>query len=132
QVGRPLVGDAGGMFQRLLNLLGWSRDAFRLDNCARCNPVNDWFDPRAPWYYSALQHCQYVEHETLSAGSTVVVALGGTALRRLLHLEHAKDLRVADWHGAIVRDPTDRYWVVPTFHPSFLQRGAHNLIGTVL
>lgn len=130
--GRPLVGDAGGMFTRLLNLLGWSRDAFRLDNCARCRPPGDWFDERAPWFHAALAHCQYVEHETLSKGSKVVVALGGTALRRLMHLEHHKGIRVENFHGAILRDPTDRFWVVPTFHPSFLQRGATNLIGTVL
>src|SRR5437762_7275821 len=36
--GRPLVGDAGGILQRLFNLLGWNREAFRLDNCARCFP----------------------------------------------------------------------------------------------
>src|SRR5947207_4805488 len=91
--GRPLVGDAGGMLQRLFNLLGWNREAFRLDNCCRCNPPGDWFDERAPWYYGALQHCQYVERETLAAGPRVVVTLGGTALRRVMHLEHARDLR---------------------------------------
>jgi DNA polymerase len=130
--GRPLVGDAGGMLTRLFSLLGWNREAVRLDNCCRCQPPGDWFDERAPWYHTALAHCQYVEHETLSKGSQVVVALGGTALRRLMHLEHHKDVRVENFHGAILRDPTDRYWVVPTYHPSFLQRGATNLIGTVL
>jgi hypothetical protein len=58
--------------------------------------------------------------------------MGMAALRRVLHLEHKKKVRVQDFHGAILRDPSDRYWVVPTYHPSFLQRGAHNLIGTVL
>lgn len=130
--GRPLVGDAGGMFTRLLTMLGWKREAFRLDNCIRCQPPGDWFDERAPWYYQALAHCQYVERETLSQGSQVVVTLGGTALKRVMHLEHLKDIRVQDFHGAILRDPTDRYWVVPTYHPSFLQRGATNMIGTVL
>src|SRR5262245_22445709 len=56
--GRPLVGDAGGMLQRLLNLLGWTRESLRLDNCIRCNPPNDWFDERAPWYFTALQQCR--------------------------------------------------------------------------
>lgn len=130
--GRPLVGDAGGMFSRLLGLLGWTRDAFRIDNCIRCQPPGDWFDERAPWYYGALAHCQYSERETLAQGSKVVVALGGTALRRLMHYEHLKDIRVENFHGAILREPGDRFWVVPTYHPSFLQRGATNLIGTVL
>lgn len=130
--GRPFMGDAGGMLTRLLRLLGWSRDAIRIDNTVRCRPPNDWFDERAPWYRGALAHCPYLERETLSAGPEVVVPMGATALRRVLGLEHYTKVRVQDFHGAILRDPTDRYWVVPTFHPSFLQRGAHNLIGTVL
>lgn len=130
--GRPLVGDAGGMFTRLMTLLGWNREAFRIDNSIRCQPPGDWFDERAPWYHQALAHCRYSEAETLSMGSQVVVTLGGTALKRVMHLEHQKDIRVQEFHGAILRDPTDRFWVVPTFHPSYLQRGASNMIGTVL
>jgi uracil-DNA glycosylase family 4 len=129
--GRPLVGDAGGMFARLLNMLGWSREAHRLDNCCRCHPPNDWFDERAPWFFSAINHCKYVD-ETLDGRSKVVVTLGATALKRVMHLLGHKKVRIQDWHGAIVRDPTDRFWVVPTYHPSHLQRGAHNLIGAVL
>src|SRR5499427_9450775 len=96
-----------------------------------CRPPGDWFDERAPWYYPAMGHCPYLK-DTLSEGHQVVVPMGMAALRRVLHLEHKKKVRVQDFHGSILRDPTDRFWVVPTFHPSFLQRGAHNLIGTVL
>jgi uracil-DNA glycosylase len=129
--GRPFMGDAGGMLQRLLNLLGWKRDAIRIHNTISCHPPGDWFDERAPWYYAAMHHCPYLG-ETLKEGHPVVVPMGLSALRRVLHLEHKKKVRVQDFHGSVVRDPTDRYWVVPTYHPSFLQRGATNLIGTVL
>jgi len=129
--GRPFMGDAGGMLGRLLNLLGWSRDAIRIHNAISCHPPNDWMDERAPWYYSAMGHCPYLR-DTLAEGHQVVVPMGLTAIRRVLHLEHRKKVRVQDFHGSIVRDPTDRFWVVPTYHPSFLQRGATNMIGTVL
>jgi uracil-DNA glycosylase family 4 len=129
--GRPFMGDAGGMLTRLLNLLGWSRDAIRIHNVISCHPPGDWFDERAPWYYAAMGHCPYLR-DTLNEGHQVVVPMGGSALRRVMGLEHKKKVRVQDFHGAVLRDPTDRFWVVPTFHPSFLQRGATNLIGTVL
>jgi uracil-DNA glycosylase len=129
--GRPFMGDAGGMLTRLLNLLGWSRDAIRIHNVISCHPPGDWFDERAPWYYSAMAHCPYLE-QTLAERHPVVVPMGMSALRRVLHLEHKRKVRVQDFHGSVVRDPTDRFWVVPTYHPSFLQRGATNLIGTVL
>lgn len=130
--GRPLMGDAGGMFTRLLTLLGWKREAFRIDNTIRCQPPGDWFDERAPWYHQAMAHCRYSEHETLNAGSRVVVTMGATALKRVMHFEHVKGIAVQNFHGSILRDPTDRFWVVPTYHPSYLQRGASNMIGTVL
>jgi DNA polymerase len=129
--GRPFMGDAGGMLTRLLNLLGWTRDAIRIHNVISCHPPGDWFDERAPWYYSAMAHCPYLE-QTLAERHPVVVPMGMSALRRVLHLEHKKKVRVQDFHGSVVRDPSDRFWVVPTYHPSFLQRGATNLIGTVL
>jgi uracil-DNA glycosylase family 4 len=128
--GRPFMGDAGGMLQRLLNLLGWSRDSIRLHNVASCRPPGDWFDERAPWYHAAMA-CPYLE-PTLDEKHKVVVTFGGNALKRVMNLVGYKKIRVHDFHGAILREPKDRFWVVPTFHPSFLQRGAHNLIGTVL
>lgn len=129
--GRPFMGDAGGMLTRLLNLLGWTRDAIRIDNTIRCNPPGDWFDERAPWYHAAMAFCPYLE-QTLAEGPQVVVTMGGTALRRVMGFQHHKKIRVQDFHGSILRDPTNRFWVVPTYHPSYLQRGAHNLLGTVL
>jgi len=129
--GRPFMGDAGGMLTRLLNLLGWTRDAIRIHNVISCQPPNDWFDERAPWYREAIGYCPYLEH-TLSEGHTVVVPMGATAIKRVLRLEHTKGVTVQNFHGTVHRDPTDRFWVVPTYHPSHLQRGAHNLIGTVL
>src|SRR4030095_8532870 len=124
--GRPFMGDAGAMLNRLLGLLGWKREAIRIHNTISCHPPNDWFDERAPWYYPAMAHCPYLE-QPLTEHPRVVVPMGMSALRRVLHLEHKKKLKVQDFHGAIVRDPTDRFWVVPTFHPSFLQRGATHL-----
>lgn len=129
--GRPFVGDAGGMLQRLLTMLGWSRDAIRIHNVISCRPPGDWFDERAPWYYDAFHYCPYL-NETLAERHPVVVTMGATALRKVMQLQGHKKVRVQDFHGSIMRDPTDRFWVVPTYHPSFLQRGAHNMIGTVL
>jgi uracil-DNA glycosylase len=131
-MGRPFVGDAGGMLTRLLNLLGWKREALRIHNAISCHPPNDWFDERAPWYFGALQHCPYLEDSLREWDLAVVVPMGATALKRVMHLTHKKKIRIQDFHGAVLREPQGRFWVVPTFHPSYLQRGATNLIGTVL
>lgn len=123
-------GDAGGMLSRLFSLLGWQRDWVRIHNVINCKPPNDWFDERAPWYYSAINHCRYLD-TTLAEPHKVIVTLGATALKRVLGLVGHKKIQVKDFHGTLNLLPSGQI-VVPTFHPSFLQRGAHNLIGTVL
>lgn len=133
-LGRPFVGDAGGMLQRLLKLLNLRREDQRIGNVISCRPPNDWMDgtPQAPWFHGSIAHCNVYRQRLLNEPHQVVIALGSTALKTLMELHGHKKIRVNDFHGAILRDPSDRFWVVPTFHPSFLQRGAHNLIGTVL
>lgn len=128
--GKNFVGDAGGMLTRLFNLLGWQRDWVRVHNCVSCRPPNDWLDERAPWYYSAINHCRYLD-TTLAEPHKVIVTLGATALKRVMGLVGHKKVAVKEWHGTLNVLPSGQI-VVPTFHPSFLQRGAHNLIGTVL
>ncbi len=124
--GVPFAGPAGGLLNRLLARNHQSRDAFRVDNVCRCRPPQNWFDERAPWYFSARQHCTRVHlGETLAEGHKVIVALGGTALKFLLGMD--KGIAINDWHGTVCQ--TAYGLVVPTFHPSFLQRGAMNLFG---
>lgn len=128
QFGEPFVGAAGSMFNRLLARNHWERRAQRVDNICRCQPPNNWFDQRAPWYFAARQHCTsaYLS-QTLAEPHKAIVALGGTATRYLLGMD--RDCRVEDFHGTVNQTPHGL--VVPTFHPSHLQRGAHNLFGVV-
>lgn len=133
--GSPFVGAAGGMFGRILRRSHMERASVRVDNCIRCQPPGDWLDG-APWEASALQHCRAAYGEesinqwlrSPSHGQKTLVTLGGIALRQILGLTGYKGISVRDFHGTVHRDPSDRFWVVPTFHPSFLQRGASNLL----
>lgn len=132
--GDNLVGAAGAFFDRLLYRNSINRDAHLVANAIRCRPPEN-FLRGAPWEYSALAHCRtaYLDKgidQWVEAGGQVLVALGALPLRQILNLpeEHAI---VENWHGTVARDPSDRFWVVPTYHPSHLQRGAWNLTGVV-
>ena len=129
--GKPLVGEAGAMFHRLLGMLGRNRAEFRLANCLHCRPPRNWLEG-APWEEAALTHCRPNLDQTLAEGSSVVVPMGGVALRSLLGFGRRAKATVKEYHGAVVKEPGGRFWVVPTYHPSHLQRGAHNLTGVVL
>jgi uracil-DNA glycosylase family 4 len=132
-VGKGLVGAAGGVHTRILHRAGIAREQTRTANTIQCMPPGMWFDDKAPWFYPALGHCSIYRAQTLRdvPDDGVVVALGGVALRTLLNLHGTPGVRVDEFHHTVNRDPSNRFWVVPTFHPSHLQRGAMALLEVV-
>ncbi len=131
-VGEPFYGSAGGVLSRLLHRAGIHRADVRIANTVACRPPNDYL-VGAPWEEHALSQCRQYFDPVLAAvpDDAVVVPLGGTALQAVLHLRGVAGIQIREFHGTVSRDPTDRFWVVPTFHPSFLQRGAMNLLQIV-
>jgi uracil-DNA glycosylase family 4 len=132
-VGRNLIGAAGGTHTRILHRAGIARDLTRTANIIQCSPPGMWFDEKAPWYYPAISHCAVYRSQTLQAvpRDGVVVALGGTAMRTLMGLHQVRGVRVDEFHHTVNRSPDDHFWIVPTFHPSHLQRGAMSLLEVV-
>lgn len=129
-VGRPFIGAAGSMMERILRRNRLNRGQFRIGNVLSCVPPGLLLEGM-PYQHAAIQHCQVHRGPLLAEPHQVVMAAGGTALKTLLGLHGHERIRVEEFHGTVHRDRDDRFWVVPTFHPSYLQRGAHNLIGTV-
>lgn len=129
-IGKPFVGAAGSMLERILRRNSLQRGQFRIGNILQCCPPG--LDLKgAPYEFSAIDHCTVHRDPLLNEGHKVVLAMGATPIKTLLNLHGHDRIRVEEFHGTVHRDPTDHFWVVPTFHPSYLQRGAHNLIGTV-
>lgn len=133
--GEAFYGSAGGMLDKLLWLAETGREAVDIANTINCRPPKDWLTG-APWEVGAISHCtpRYL-HKTMETGKyKVVVPLGGQALRAVMRWPNVPlrklGIRVEHYHATVQRDPTNSFWVVPTYHPSYLQRGAHNLIGT--
>jgi len=91
----------------------------------------------APWEEGAIRCCSYFLEDTLNKPNLkVVVPVGGVAIRRLLGIgkKEWKSYKkpMENFHGTVHEDPYKRFWVVPTFHPSFIQRGNHNLTGVLI
>lgn len=129
--GLPFVGPAGGMFLRLLNRNHWERQSYRIHNCVSCRPPNNWLEG-APWQRDAIAHCAVHRDPVLDEPHKVIVPLGAVALKAVLERagHQTKGLKLNDYHGTVTQLPSGQL-LVPTYHPSHLQRGAHNLFGVV-
>jgi len=107
----------------------------RIANVISCRPPHDYL-VGAPWEEHAISCCrQYLDPVLASVPNNgVVVPLGATALGSVLNLRGVPGVQVKEFHGTVSRiDRPDGtgYWVVPTFHPSFLQRGKMSLLQIV-
>lgn len=136
-LGGPFVGAAGALLNRVLNMSRIDRPSLRIGNVLSCKPPNN-FLAGAPYEYEAVTTCRRTHLQghldqwlAQPAPNKVLVTLGGIPLRSILTDLPPKGVKVQDFHGTVNRDPTDRFWVVPTYHPSHLQRGAFNLMGVM-
>lgn len=128
--GIPLVGEAGVYWQRALGRLGIQKDSLFIGNTVNCQPPNNWL-AGAPYELSAIKHCS-VHREKLYQGTgrvflTMGVVATRTVLKEVLGVDYRGELE--NWHGYVIG--TDPY-VIPTFHPSYVLQGNHNLFGCLL
>lgn len=133
--GEPFYGAAGGVLSRICHRAGVNRAHARIGNIVSCRPPQD-FLVGSPWEEGAIAHCRQYLQPLLAAvpNNGAVMPLGATALAHVLGLTGVKGVHVKDFHGTVTRiDRPDGtgYWVIPTYHPSHLQRGAMNLFEVV-
>lgn len=122
----PLKGDAGAVHNRALSDLGQVREKFRLANLLCCEPPGNVLR-RAFYQHAAVQRCRQYLDPVLREPHRVVVTMGVSAIEAMLPVSQP---RVEDFHGTVQLDRTGRVWVVPTYHPSHINRGAWNLYRT--
>lgn len=130
--GEPFYGSAGGVLSRIFHRAGIDRSHVRIGNIVSCRPPND-FLAGAPWEQHAIAMCRQYLQPLLDSvpHNGVVMPLGATALDAILGLAGVPGVAVKDFHGTVTRSADDRYWIVPSYHPSHLQRGAMNLLDVV-
>lgn len=129
---QPFVGESGAVINRIFSFLSTSREFVRLGNIVNCrSPELEWH--RSSDAPSAIAHCHQAHlRHLLNEPHRVVVTLGAVPTKQVLGLEGLSDFSIKDFHGTVHRDPTDRFWVVPTFHPAHILRGAWSLLGTMI
>ncbi len=112
RLGRPFVGAAGGLLEKMLAAIGTSREEVYIANVVKCRPP----DNRAPEADEAAACLPFLRMQVALIRPKVVVLLGATALRAVV----GDDRRITRDRGQwIERKGT---WIMPTFHPAALLR----------
>jgi DNA polymerase len=110
--GQPFVGRAGTLLREIVMDAGIDISAVLIVNALACRP------PKVRPTVAAITACRSRLHQQLGLSSrTVVVALGGTALRAVTD---RSDLRISDVRGKVLGSKWGT--LVPTWHPARILR----------
>ena len=115
--GRPFVGRAGGLLERLLGHIGWTRDDVFITNVVKCRPP----DNRDPEPDEMAACAPFLRRQAEVLDPSVIVTLGRFSMARFM-----PGVRISQAHGTTrhadpetgARDAT----VFAMYHPAYALR----------
>ncbi len=112
QQGLAFVGAAGQLLTRMILAMGLQRDEVFIANILKCRPPGN----RVPTPEEMETCLPYLQEQIRCLQPKVIVALGATAVRGLLHSETGITKLRGTWQEF------QGIPVMPTFHPAYLLR----------
>jgi DNA polymerase len=113
RTGRPFVGAAGQLLEKMLAAIGLGRGDVFICNLLKCRPPQN-RNPRP----DEVAACRpYLREQLEILQPQLILALGSPAVRELLRTERG----VMSLRGRFARTP-DGWRVMPSFHPAYLLR----------
>jgi DNA polymerase len=114
--GRPFVGKAGELLDKMIGALGLRREETYIANVVKCRPP----DNRTPTQEEARTCLGYLRRQIELVHPAVIVTLGATPLRELVGVSEGITRVRGQWKRVQVVDRAIP--VMPTFHPAYVLR----------
>jgi DNA polymerase len=113
--GRPFVGKAGELLDKMLAAIGLERGQVYIANIVKCRPP----DNRTPTGPEAQRCLPYLKRQIELLRPRVIVTLGATPLRELLGVQAGITRIRGQWQRLEMLGGIP---VMPTFHPAYVLR----------
>lgn len=113
--GRPFVGRAGELLDRMIEAIGFKRGDVYIANVVKCRPP----DNRTPTPQESQTCLRHLKHQIELVRPTVIVTLGATPLRELVGVGTGITRVRGQWQRL---DMLGGIPVMPTFHPAYVLR----------
>ena len=110
--GRPFVGPAGQLLDKMIAAIGLSREEVYIANVVKCRPPGN-ADPRPEFAQACLP---YLREQVRHIQPKVIVCLGRIAMQYVLK----ETAGITRMHGQVFQKKS--FYIVPTFHPAALLR----------
>lgn len=110
--GRPFVGAAGQLLDKMLAAIGLAREQVYIANIVKCRPPQN----RVPAPDEAQACLAHLRAQVALIRPQVIVCLGATSARYVI----GEDCRITRDRGQWIE--RKGVWIMPTFHPAALLR----------
>ena len=116
EIGKPFVGDAGNLLNKMLSAININRESIYITNVVNFRPPNN----RKPTSAEINRYSIYLRDHILIINPKILIIMGSTAMEALVgnNIKISKDR--GKWKEIIIKNKT--FTSIVTFHPAYLLR----------
>ena len=118
ELGKPFVGDAGNLLNKMLRAIKIERKKVYITNVVNYQPPNN----RKPEPSEITKYSNFLRNHISIIDPKILVLMGSTAMESLLGSKIKISKERGNWKEVIINNKT--YLTIITFHPAYLLRQA--------
>ena len=118
EIGKPFVGDAGQLLNKMLNAINIKRESVYITNVVNYRPPNN----RKPEAAAINRYSEFLREHVSIIDPKILILMGSTAMESLFGSKIKISKERGVWKEVIINNKT--YLTMITFHPAYLLRQA--------
>lgn len=116
EIGRPFVGDAGLLLNKMLNSIKINREKIYITNVVNYRPPNN----RKPEPSEIIRYASFLREHISIIDPKIIILMGSTAMEALFGNKIKITKERGTWKDIIIHNKN--YLCIITFHPAYLLR----------
>jgi len=116
EIGKPFVGDAGNLLNKMLKAINIEKDKVYITNVVNYRPPNN----RKPEPNEINRYSQFLKEHISVIDPKILILMGSTAMEALLGGNKKISKERGQWKEVIIKQKN--YKTIVTFHPAYLLR----------
>ena len=116
EIGKPFVGDAGILLNKMLNAINLNRDKIYITNVVNYRPP----DNRKPEPTEIIKYSNFLREHISIIDPKLLILMGSTAMEALFGSKIKISKERGNWKEIIIKQKS--YLTMITFHPAYLLR----------
>ena len=116
ELGKPFVGDAGNLLNKMLKAINIKRDKIYITNVVNYRPPNN----RKPETSEINRYSEFLKEHISIIDPKILILMGSTAMEAILGSNKRISKERGQWKEVIIKQKN--FKTIVTFHPAYLLR----------